>query len=282
MAMRSKLQLRAALRAGMTLIELLVVVAIIGTLVALVLPAVQAARESARRAHCQNNLRQIGVALHIYHGARRQLPMGCVDKRISSTNPAGRQLAWSAELLPQLEQPALWQRIDFQSAYDSAINSSAAIATVAIYICPSTTRTAPGREGHVVANPLAQADMDAYRGAAIDYGGIFGAAQTSPSANGVFLYDRPVTLSDVTDGTSHTLAVAEDSGRGWLTNGEWINGENIYDVGGPINKQQDNEIWSDHPGGAMVLWCDGGVVLLAEATELSVVRAMCTRGRADY
>jgi len=282
MAMRSKLQLRAALRAGMTLIELLVVVAIIGTLVALVLPAVQAARESARRAHCQNNLRQIGVALHIYHGARRQLPIGCVDKRISSTNPAGRQLAWSAELLPQLEQPALWQRIDFQSAYDSAINSSAAIATVAIYICPSTTRTAPGREGHVVANPLAQADMDAYRGAAIDYGGIFGAAQTSPSANGVFLYDRPVTLSDVTDGTSHTLAVAEDSGRGWLTNGEWINGENIYDVGGPINKQQDNEIWSDHPGGAMVLWCDGGVVLLAEATELSVVRAMCTRGRADY
>jgi prepilin-type N-terminal cleavage/methylation domain-containing protein/prepilin-type processing-associated H-X9-DG protein len=282
MAMRSKLQLRAALRAGMTLIELLVVVAIIGTLVALVLPAVQAARESARRAHCQNNLRQIGVALHIYHGARRQLPIGCVDKRISSTNPAGRQLAWSAELLPQLEQPALWQRIDFQSAYDSAINSSAAIATVATYICPSTTRTAPGREGHVVANPLAQADMDAYRGAAIDYGGIFGAAQISPSANGVFLYDRPVTLSDVTDGTSHTLAVAEDSGRGWLTNGEWINGENIYDVGGPINKQQDNEIWSDHPGGAMVLWCDGGVALLAEATELSVVRAMCTRGRADY
>ena len=279
--MRSKLQLRAVLRAGITLIELLVVVAIIGALVALVLPAVQTARESARRAQCQNNLRQIGVALHIYHSARRQLPIGCLDKRITSTNPAGRQLAWSAELLPQLEEPALWQRIDFESTYDSAINAAAAIATVAIYVCPSTARTAPGRVGTVVANPLAATDTAGYRGAAIDYGGIYGAAQTSPSANGVFLYDRPVTLSDVTDGTSHTLAIAEDSGRGWSTNGEWINGENIYDVGGPINKQQDNEIWSDHPGGAMVLWCDGGVVLLSEATELSVVRAMCTRGRGD-
>jgi prepilin-type N-terminal cleavage/methylation domain-containing protein/prepilin-type processing-associated H-X9-DG protein len=280
MAMRTGVLQRAANGAGMTLLELLVVVAIIGVLVAILLPAVQAARETARRAQCQNNARQIGVALHVYHDSRRQLPVGCVDKRVPSSNPAGRQHAWSAALLPHAEEPALWQRIDFESAYDAPINALVAIEPVAIYRCPTTVRTASGREAGVVANPLAS-EPNAYRGAAIDYGGVYGAAQTSPSANGVFLYDRAVKLSDVTDGTSHTLAVAEDSGRGWLMNGEWINGENIYDVSGPINRQQDNEIWSDHPGGAMALWCDGSVELLSEATEMSVIRAMCTRRRAD-
>ena len=97
-----------------------------------------------------------------------------------------------------------------------------------------------------------------YRGAAIDYGGIYGAAQLSPAANGVFLYDHAVKFAEITDGTSHTLALAEDTGRGWFMDGEWINGENIYDVSNPINTQQHNEIWSDHPGGAMTLRCDGG------------------------
>jgi prepilin-type N-terminal cleavage/methylation domain-containing protein/prepilin-type processing-associated H-X9-DG protein len=280
-SMRRRVLQRAANRHGMTLIELLVVVAIIGVLVAFTLPALQAARETTRRAHCQNNLRQIGIGLHVYHDARRRLPIGCVEKRASAAKPPGRQHAWSAELLPHVEEPVLWQRIDFGSAYDAAINAAAASEFVAIYVCPSTVRNAAGRTAAHVANPLASNSSDHYRGAAIDYGGIYGAAQLSPSANGVFLYDEPVKLTDVTDGTSHTLAVAEDSGRGWLMNGEWINGENIFDVGGPINKQQDNEIWSDHPGGAMVLWCDGAVELLSETTELSVVRAMCSRGRAD-
>lgn len=266
----------------MTLVELLVVAAIIGTLTAVVLPAVQAARETARRAACQNNQRQIGVALHLYHGLHGQLPVGCIDKRVPRTNPTGRQLAWSATLLPQLEENALWRALDFDAAYDSAANAAAAAMAVSIYLCPSTARTAAGRDGHIVTNPLpAVGEPFGYYGAAIDYGGVYGAAQTSPSANGVFLYDRAVRLSDVTDGASHTLAVAEDSGRGWLMNGEWINGENIYDVGGPINVQQDNEIWSDHPGGAMVLWCDGGTTFLEENCELAVLRTICTRANSD-
>jgi prepilin-type processing-associated H-X9-DG protein/prepilin-type N-terminal cleavage/methylation domain-containing protein len=265
----------------MTLVELLVVVAIIGVLAAILMPAIQAARESARRAQCLNNLRQLGIALHVYHNAHRRLPVGCVDKRITSTNPTGRQHAWSAELLPHLEETPLWQQIDFTAGYDASINGPAAITTVAAYICPSTARCAPGREGGWVANPTSWNNAVGYRGAAIDYGGIYGAALTSPSANGVFLYDRAVKLADVTDGTSHTLAIAEDCGRGWLMNGEWINGENIYDVGGPVNRLQDNEIWSDHPGGAMVLWCDGSVELMSEETELTVLRAVCTRRRGD-
>jgi prepilin-type N-terminal cleavage/methylation domain-containing protein/prepilin-type processing-associated H-X9-DG protein len=266
-----------------TLVELLVVVAIIGVLVALLLPAVQAAREAARRAQCQNNLRQIGVALHVYHDAHQQLPIGCVDKRIlPKANPNGRQLAWSVVILPQLEEAALWQQIDFASAYDSAQNATAAATAIAVYLCPSTVRVVTGREGSYVKNPAATGGGDLR--AAIDYGGIYGAGQIVPSANGVFLYDRAIKFSDVTDGTSRTLAIGEDSGRGWPAtgnlNGEWINGENIYDVGS-INVHPDNELWSDHPGGAMVLWCDGGATLLAETLELTVLRAICTRAGND-
>ena len=241
--------------------------AIIGVLVAILLPAVQAAREAARRAQCQNNLRQIGVALHVYHDAHQQFPVGCVEKRVPRTNPNGRQLAWSAEILPHLEEPPLWQQIDFTSPYDSATNAAAAATVVRVYLCPSTR--APG--GWPRRRDRAQSGVTARRRriarAAIDYGGIYGAAQVSPAANGVFLYDRAVKFSEITDGTSHTLALAEDTGRGSFMDGEWINGENIYDVGNPINTQQHNEIWSDHPGGAMALWCDGGATLLAESTR---------------
>jgi type II secretory pathway pseudopilin PulG len=263
----------------MTLVELLVVVSILGLLAGLLLPAVQAAREAARRAQCQNNLRQIGAALLVYHDAQNHLPVGCIDKRIPSTNPVGRQLAWSAALLPQLEEASLWQQVDFNAAYDSRINADAAQQVVSVYLCPSLVRTAPGRNGPFVENRLA-AGGPGYRAAAIDYGGVYGAAQTSPSANGVFLYGRAVALSKVTDGTSHTLAVAEDAGRGWPyfpQHGEWINGENIFDIGGPINTQQDNEIWSDHPGGALVLWCDGSASWLSEAMEPAVLRSLSTR-----
>jgi len=264
--------------AAFTFVELLVVLAIIGVLVALVLPAVQAAREAARQVHCRNNLRQIGVALHAYHAATGSFPLGCLEKRVPGLAPAGRQLAWSAELLPQLEQPALWRQIDFRLAYDSPRNATAAATPVNVYLCPSAVRTAPGREGSMVSERAASSSsQDGYRGAAIDYGGNYGAAQSSPAANGVLLYDRAVSLREVTDGASHTLAVLEDSGRGWLMDGEWINGENIFDVSLPVNLQLHNEIWSDHPGGAMTLRCDGSAMLLEESLDVAVLRALCTR-----
>lgn len=141
-----------------------------------------------------------------------------------------------------------------------------------------------GRERNVVRNPAASSGS--FVGAAIDYGGIYGAGQMSPSDNGVFLYDRIVKFSDITDGTSHTLAIGEDAGRGWPSigdlNGEWINGENIYD-NGSINVYQDNEIWSDHPGGAMVSWCDGGVTFLTDElnSNQTLLKALCTRAGGD-
>jgi prepilin-type N-terminal cleavage/methylation domain-containing protein len=274
---------RAHHSSAFTLVEILVVVAIIGTLVALLLPAVQAARESARRSQCQNNLRQIGLALHAYHVANSSFPVGCIEKQ-TVTRPTNRQLAWSVATLRYLDEPSLWDQVEIHSPYNSTANAAAAATVVAVYLCPSTARLAPGRAGALVygSNSLAQP----WVAAAIDYGGSYGVTGISPSANGVFLYDRAVKLRDITDGTSRTLAIAEDTGRGWPPglgpqDGEWINGENIFDVSGPINRYQDNEIWSDHTDGAMVLWCDGGATLLDANIELNVLRALCSRGREE-
>ena len=96
---------------GFTLIELLVVVAIIGLLLALLLPAIQAAREATRRTQCRGNLRQIGVALHNYHQAHQAFPPGCIDRR-PFRSTAERQLAWSVLLLPMLEESGLADRFD--------------------------------------------------------------------------------------------------------------------------------------------------------------------------
>jgi prepilin-type N-terminal cleavage/methylation domain-containing protein/prepilin-type processing-associated H-X9-DG protein len=268
-------------RAAFTLVELLVVIAIIGVLVALLLPAVQAARESARRTQCQNNLRQLGLAVFTYHDAKRSLPVGCLEKR-TSAKPAGRQLSWSAAVLPHLEQQALWTRLDFQSAYDSMRNADVAITPLATFLCPSVQRLAAGRDGAMVQRDAAGATVATYLAAATDYGGLYGAGQLSPSANGVLLYDRAVKLSDVTDGTSHTIAIAEDTGRGSLMDGEWINGENIFDVSGLVNAQQHDDLWSDHPGGVNAVRCDGSVAYYEDAIDRAAMRAACTRAHEDF
>ena len=264
---------RCTAHAGFTLVELLVVLTIIGGLVALLLPAVQAAREQSRQVQCRNNLRQIGVALHAHHAVHRKFPVGCLEKR-TSAKPAGRQFAWSATLLPQLELATLWRRIDFAQPYDSPANASAATASAAVFLCPSVMRYAAGREDSLVSGTSGGAE---YRAAAIDYGGNYGAAFVSPSANGVLLYDRAVSFKEIADGASHAVAIWEDVGRGWLMDGEWINGENIFDVTGQVNLEQDNEIWSDHPTGAMALRCDGSASLLAVSTDVSIVRSLATR-----
>ena len=93
--------------------------------------------------------------------------------------------------------------------------------------------------------------------------------------------NRAVRLADIRDGTSNTLVIAEDSGRDGNTDGAWADGENIFDQSGPINAAQSNEIWSDHPGGANSLFCDGSVHFLKQSMNLTVLMGICTRANRE-
>jgi prepilin-type N-terminal cleavage/methylation domain-containing protein len=256
---------------GWTLLELLVALAIVGMLVGLLLPALQAAREAARRTQCASNLRQIGIGLHNYHHVHRVFPTGCVERDTL-------RLAWSVYLLPYIDQQTTWEAFDPAAPYLAPENRLAGSTIISIYLCPSTATLGPGRCGVTAGDRNSNGRYDPGDGLAMtDYGGMFGAADVRPKANGMMLYERPISLREVADGASHTVIVAEDTGRGWRGDGEWINGENIFDRFNKINQEQNNDMWSDHPDGCQVLVCDGSVRFLYEATDTSVLDALCTR-----
>jgi prepilin-type N-terminal cleavage/methylation domain-containing protein len=251
---------------GFTLVELLVVIAIIGALVALLLPAVQGARESARRSQCANNLRQIGLALLAHHDAHGALPMGCLEWRPPG-NTTQRQLAWSAYLLPYLEQQPLFDALDLTQGFDAPANAEAASQWISTYLCPSSRRT---EEHYSPRGPS-------------DYGGMYGERITSPNnpPKGAMLIDEVVKLRHVTDGASQTIVVVED---GQFSDGEWINGRNILDQSEyPINSAPpfENDIRSEHPGGAQVVLLDGSAHFLNESIHPKTLAALCTRAGGD-
>jgi prepilin-type N-terminal cleavage/methylation domain-containing protein len=277
-----------AARCAFTLIELLVVMAIIGALVALLLPAVQAARESARRVACANNLRQIGVGLLNHHSARGQFPVGSLDHRTSS-NPGGRQIAWSVFLLPFIEEQSLWQRFQMSFTYLAPENLPATSHVVPTYCCPSTARLAPYRVGNLTGDRTGIGfDKATDWMGTTDYGGMFGWTGAGYSwinrnGNGVMIWETPISAKQITGGMSHAIVVAEDTGRDWtmLMNGEWANGANIFDQTGVINRRQDDEMWSDHPGGVHIVLCDSSVHFLDDRISIAVLAPLCTRAGGD-
>ena len=272
---------------GFTLVELLVVITIIGILIGLLLPAVQAAREAARRLSCFNNLHQIGIGLQGYHEAHASFPPGCIELQ-AAKNPAtgapyganGRQLAWSALLLPYLEQMPLYRQLDLSKTFKAAENAAAAATVLSVYICPSVPDGSRLWEDR----------------APTHYGGIRGECLAFPEqpsrpnkpARGVMLYDQPISIMEITDGTSNTLIVSEDSEFiGEFIDGQWINGGNIFDQAYAINRPTppgaliDNEIRSKHPGGANGAFADGSARFLPETMDVHTLAAICTRATGD-
>ncbi|MEO0529731.1 MAG: DUF1559 domain-containing protein [Planctomycetota bacterium] len=272
---------------GFTLVELLVVIAIIGTLVALLLPAVQSAREAARRTQCQNHLRQIGLALLAYHDTHAALPVGCVDCQLPPKVDRPKVTAWQTWLLPFLEEGPLFDQIDTTLPAYEADNLIPAATVPSVYLCPSTADES-----------LASTHI-AWRGAAFtDYGGLYGvegtgneepdffAVQTlSPEFLGVLIYEHAVPFREVTDGLSKTAAVGEMLIRRESGQCEWVNGQSLFahEKSTPVNGRSGlgNDIGSPHPGGAFVALCDGSVAWLASDTEQSALNAMLTKAGED-
>jgi len=247
------------------MVELLVVIAIIAVLVALLLPAVQSVREASRRMQCQNNLHQIGIALHNYHAAFRKFPPGGIEVRPQTRR--GKQLAWSAFVLPYLEESATYGRVDFSYAFDHPKNSEAAASLIETYLCPSTPRSTKLNRG---------------RGPT-DYGGIYGERIISRNdpPRGVMIHDQAIRFRDIIDGTMRTMMISEDAG---FPDGQWINARNLFDQAFSINRAPkfENDIRSMHPAGAIGLFADGSVSFLDENMNLELLAALCTRNGREF
>ncbi|MBX6313286.1 MAG: DUF1559 domain-containing protein [Isosphaeraceae bacterium] len=188
------------LRRGFTLIELLVVIAIIGVLIALLLPAVQAAREAARRAQCTNNLKQIGLALHNYHSTHDVFPLG-ESRNMSDMNVYNSWMGWSAQglMLSNLEQVALYNAINFAAGpYGYAfgpMNTTVSYSIVATFLCPS--------DGNVPRN-----GTNSYHGSlGVTSGDSPGSG--GRQTTGMFGFYVAYGVRDCTDGTSNTVAFSE-------------------------------------------------------------------------
>jgi prepilin-type N-terminal cleavage/methylation domain-containing protein len=189
-------------RIGFTLIELLVVIAIIDVLIALLLPAVQAAREAARRIQCVNNLKQIGLAVHNYHDAVGTLPLGCAVA-FQGGNPIFNGWGITARLLPYLEGQNRFNACNFSLANETPQNDTIMRLGVATYLCPSDgqNRTIFLDDGQ----PRNNTNYAFNRGDWYVWGGLSSAAQP----NSPFRANATVTLAAIVDGTSDTIFAAE-------------------------------------------------------------------------
>lgn len=187
-----------------TLVELLVVIAIIGILVALLLPAVQSAREAARRATCFNNLRQTLMAVHGYEGAYEAFPMGVSNESGPVLNlPQGDHKSWIARVLPYLGEPARYRNIDWDQGAYHAANDAVRQSSIGLLRCPSW----PG-----------------YGSPGSSYAGVHHdvEAPIDTDNNGMLFLNSKVTMNDVQDGASYTLLLGEKDfstvhSLGWLS-----------------------------------------------------------------
>lgn len=196
-ARRGRVALDPSHPRAFTLVELLVVIAIIGVLVALLLPAVQAAREAARRTHCGNNLSQLIIAVHNYEMASGLYPPGTLDAKGPIVNaPIGYHHNWLIQILPYMEERNTWQAIDKTVSVYHPKNAAPAATPLRILRCPSTRAPNGLHSDYAAVHHDAEKPIDA-------------------KDNGVFFLNSRVRYDDVTDGSSHTIFLGEKLSDGW-------------------------------------------------------------------
>ena len=292
--------MRYNLRSGFSLVELLVVVSLIGLLIGLILPAIQRSREAALQSSCSNNLKQIGAALHNYHGIYGRVPPQ-PSSSLNGVDP-NHFLGWMALILPQMEQDTLYQACVEACSLNSDPSQDpphVGMATVIpAYVCPSDAR---------LLSPLT--DQFNVQATFTSYLGIAGALPpgTTQGLSGVFGDNPGCRFTSITDGLSQTIMVSErpppnslQAGwwyPNWIGDGEGLRGPNNFIwLGSPVivgnNEcsimrgtfgpgQMDNpcdryHLWSLHTGGANFLFADGSVRFLPYSTEPMVI-SLATR-----
>lgn len=293
-------------RSGFTLVELLVVIAIIGILIALLLPAVQAARESARRTQCGNNLKQLGLAIHNFHDAYKYLP----PNRFNS-----RRLTWCVVVLPYLENEQAFQLFDINREYGQQPNPDVLKIHVPAYYCPTRGRSQAEFSvlEDVKGNP--QPTSPRYLAGALgDYAacvGTFNSAKWFDNrANGAIIDGRGsfnksnTTLDKILDGTSNTLMLGEKHvpigkfGRGPFGDGSIYNGvETVYSgriagledplalgpsdiapsTNGDTNVTTATKFGSWHPGVTGFVLCDGSIRYLNNSLSTATLERLAMR-----
>jgi prepilin-type N-terminal cleavage/methylation domain-containing protein/prepilin-type processing-associated H-X9-DG protein len=248
---------RLALRAGFTLIELLVVMAIIGVLIALLLPAVQAARGAARRVECLNNMMQLSIGLQNYESSFESLPPGVVNPTGPIANrPEGYHYGWLAQVLPFLEEKNIFDHLNFQVGVYNASNLTARGVPIQLFLCPSDFNALPA-PGPAPSN----------------YAGNYSSIETpiATTNDGLFFLNSRIRTEEIPDGASNTVAFAEKR----LDPGDlgWASGTRatLRNAGWPFNtpahatKANPDPVGgfgSLHPGGFNAAFADGSVKFL--------------------
>lgn len=315
---------------GFTLVELLVVIAIIGILIGMLLPAVQQVREAARRITCSNNMRQTSLALFNYESAHKQFPSAGQAKRGGTGSNAGQNVFFTDKqaiesyanaapsvqmyILPFIEQNNVYDLVNLRYRYDvdpsesnAATNQQGAKYHIPIYVCPSTGRSYDNdAEGYGYTDYSAPVTVKP---------GLSG-NPNQPRFKCVLNGDSDRSIASVTDGTSNTIAMAEDAGRVDVNRGgfmviktetmddgtsadrrswAWADPDNAYNVdklvnnsrtpkGGPpgcpwsvVNCGPNEETFSFHPAGANVALCDGSIHFINATVTADVFAALMSK-----
>ncbi len=281
---------------GFTLIELLVVIAIIAILISLLLPAVQQAREAARKSQCLGNLKQIGIALHSYHENAKCLPpgwLGVTGGVPDANGPTG--WGWASHLLPQLDQKSLHWQINFKATVDHASNVPIRDKALPVFRCPSDSSP----DVWTLNNKTTGASIVTLPTA--NYVGSFGTtdldsvSSTPPGTlylgNGVFGHNKPTRFADVVDGLSNTLFVGEHR-TNMTASPEWHStwlgvipaGEEAFVRILAVSDHTPNDaaahiddFSSAHPQGVHFLMGDGRVRFVGQTISKIVFQALTTK-----
>jgi len=289
---------------GFTLVELLVVIAIIGILIALLLPAVQAAREAARRASCTNNLKQLGLAMHLYHDSQQRVPAAW-----SAWHPVTGQpywlgqpgWGWASIILPYLEQENVAKSlIHRELRMTDPANQAVQITPIPTYRCPSDVggKTFVLPPGPTPA-PNYSTGFTSTELAVSNYVGNFGTRAMSQVCGGTgncvgdgsLVFQRWFSFAEISDGLSETIFIGErrtqnypSTWMGVFAGGAHAPGRVVAVASTPPNSTTGGDMMnfsSFHPAGTNFLAVDGSVHMVAETIDQPVYFALCTRATGD-